>query len=226
MERIYEESRSDFISKVMAHMGIGLLITFITAYLTYSSYALQVMIFSSNVVFFGLIITEFLLVIFLTRRIDKMTLTGARIGFAAYAMVNGLTLSAIFMVYTEASLFYVFAIASATFIGAGLFGIATKKDMSTIGHFLTLSLIGIIVISIANIFLRLPMLETGISVVGVLVFTGLTAYDMQKLKKLHYGCYTMDSDAASKYAIIGALELYLDFINLFLYLLRLFGKRK
>jgi FtsH-binding integral membrane protein len=225
MERIYEESRADFISKVMTHMGIGLLITFVAAYLTSTSDALQAMV-NGRYGFLGLVLIEFLLVIYLTRRINSMSLTGARIGFAVYALVNGLTLSSIFMLYTEASLFYVFLIASATFIGAGLFGIATKRDMSAIGHFLLLSLIGIVIISIANIFLRLPILETGISAVGVLIFTGLTAYDMQKLKKLHYGCYTMDSDTASKYAIIGALELYLDFINIFLYLLRLFGRRR
>lgn len=224
MERVYERSRADFISKVMTHMGIGLLITFLTAYLTASNYYLAMGIAGSSLMFV-LALMEIGLVIYLTRRIDKMSLSGARLGFYVYAVLNGLTLSVIFLAYDLPNIYSAFITAAVMFLGAGFIGISIKKDLSAFGHFLMLMLIGIIAASVINIFVGSAGLDYMISLVGVLLFSALTAYDMQKIKDVHYNVYYFDGEAAGKYSIIGALQLYLDFINLFLYLLRLFAKK-
>jgi FtsH-binding integral membrane protein len=226
MERVFERSRADFISKVMANMGMGLFITFLTAYYTYSSEWLLSFIFGSPFVFLVLMAGEIGLVVYLSRRLEKMSFAQARTGFFAYAVLNGLTLSVIFLTYTMSSIYYVFLIAAIMFIFAGFIGMTVKKDLSAMGHFLILSVIGLIAVSILNIFLRIPAMDNLISFAGVIIFSGLTAYDMQKIKAMHYNAYNMEGERAAKYSIIGALELYLDFINLFLYLLRLFGRKK
>lgn len=226
MESSFERSRVDFISKVMANMGIGLFITFLTAYFTYTNEWLWSFLFSSPIIYIGLMIGEIALVIYLSRRLEKMTFGQARTGFFVYAVLNGLTLSVIFMAYVGSSIFVVFLIAAIMFIIAGFIGIAAKRDLSSMGHFLILSLIGLIAVSILNVFLRIPAVDSLISFIGVIVFSGLTAYDMQKIKAIHYNAYNMDGERTAKYSIIAALELYLDFINLFLYLLRLLGRRK
>jgi FtsH-binding integral membrane protein len=166
------------------------------------------------------------LVVYLSRRIEKMSFAQARAGFFTYAVLNGLTLSAIFITYDISSIYYVFLIAAIMFIFAGFIGVTVKKDLSAMGHFLILSVIGLIAASILNIFLRMQAMDTLISFAGVIIFSGLTAYDMQKIKAMHYNAYNMEGERAAKYSIIGALQLYLDFINLFLYLLRLFGRKK
>ncbi|TDT60963.1 Bax inhibitor-1/YccA family protein [Fonticella tunisiensis] len=224
MERVYERSRTDFISKVMTHMGVGLLITFLTAYLTASNYYLAIGIAGSPLMFV-LALMEIGLVIYLTNRIDKMSLSGARLGFYVYAVLNGLTLSVIFLAYDLPNIYSAFITAAVMFLGAGFIGISIKKDLSAFGHFLMLMLIGIIAASVINIFVGSAGLDYMISLVGVLLFSALTAYDMQKIKSVHYNVYYFDGEAAGKYSIIGALQLYLDFINLFLYLLKLFAKK-
>lgn len=224
MERVYERSRADFISKVMTHMGVGLLITFLTAYLTASNYYLAIGIAGSPLMFV-LALMEIGLVIYLTNRIDKMSLSGARLGFYVYAVLNGLTLSVIFLAYDLPNIYSAFITAAVMFLGAGFIGISIKKDLSAFGHFLMLMLIGIIAASVINIFVGSAGLDYMISLVGVLLFSALTAYDMQKIKSVHYNVYYFDGEAAGKYSIIGALQLYLDFINLFLYLLKLFAKK-
>lgn len=226
MERVFERSRADFISKVMANMGIGLFITFLTAYFTYSNEWLLGLIFSSPFVFLILMFGEIGLVVYLSRRIEKMSFAQARTGFFAYAIMNGLTLSVIFITYPISKIYIVFLITAIMFIFAGLIGMTVKKDLSAMGHFLILSIIGLIVVSVLNIFLRIPAMDNLISFAGVIIFSGLTAYDMQKIKAMHYNAYNMEGERAAKYSIIGALELYLDFINLFLYLLRLFGRKR
>ena len=226
MERVFERSRADFISRVMANMGVGLFITFLTAYFTYSSQWLFSIIFSSPIVFLALMFGELGLVVYLSRRIEKMSFAQARAGFFTYAVLNGLTLSVIFITYKISSIYYVFLITAIMFIFAGFIGVTVKKDLSAMGHFLILSVIGLIAASILNIFLRMQAMDTLISFAGVIIFSGLTAYDMQKIKAMHYNAYNMEGERAAKYSIIGALQLYLDFINLFLYLLRLFGRKK
>jgi FtsH-binding integral membrane protein len=156
--------------------------------------------------------------------INKMNVGTAQIVFWAFAAVMGLSLSSIFLVYELGSIAKVFFITAATFGAMSLYGYTTKRDLTGMGNFLMMGLIGIIIASIVNIFMQSGMMEFVISVVGVLIFTGLTAYDTQKIKESyseHYG-----SDVMAKNAIMGALSLYLDFINLFMMLLRLFGNRE
>jgi len=164
------------------------------------------------------------MVFFLSARIQSMSLAGAQIAFYVYAGLMGLSLSSIFLVFTGESIARVFFIAAATFGGTSLYGYTTKRDLSKFGSFLFMGLIGIFIASIVNIFIGSTALQFAISVIGVLVFTGLTAYDTQAIKEMYN---ELDgSDVAGKKAIMGALRLYLDFINLFIMLLQLFGNRE
>lgn len=224
MENALERSRVSFISKVMGYMGAGLLVTFVTAYFTSTSQTMINLIYGSGFTVFLLCIAEIGLVIYLSRRIDSMSLDSARLSFFIYSMLNGLTLSSIFLMYSMTSIISVFLVASLMFIISGLIGISIKKDLSSMGHFFTLSLIGIIVLGIIGIFV--PGINTAVCFIGVILFSALTAYDMQKLKEIHYNSYAINPELVSKYSIIGALTLYLDFINIFLYLIRLFGNRR
>jgi len=163
-------------------------------------------------------------VLVLSFGINKLSVPAAQGVFWAFAAIMGLSLSSIFLVYTGASIAKVFFITAATFGAMSLYGYTTKRDLTGMGNFLFMGLIGIIIASIVNIFMQSSMMEFVISVVGVLIFTGLTAYDTQKIKESyseHYG-----ADVMAKNAIMGALSLYLDFINLFMMLLRLFGNRE
>jgi FtsH-binding integral membrane protein len=226
MERAYERSRADFVSKVMTHMGIGLLITFAVAYFTATNDTLLSMIFSSGFNLLLLMIAEIGLVMYLSRRIDRLSFAAARAGFYVYAALNGLTLSAIFLAYELPTIYSAFITASVMFLAAGFIGITVKKDLSGFGQFLMLMIIGILAASVINIFMRSDSMSYMISILGVFVFSGLTAYDMQMVKNIHYNVYNFDEEVAGKYSIIGALRLYLDFINLFLYILRLLGRKK
>ncbi len=164
------------------------------------------------------------MVFFLSARIQSMSLSGAQVAFYVYAGLMGLSLSSIFLVFTGESIARVFFIAAATFGGTSLYGYTTKRDLSKFGSFLFMGLIGIFIASIVNIFIGSTALQFAISVIGVLVFTGLTAYDTQAIKEMYN---ELDgSDVAGKKAIMGALRLYLDFINLFIMLLQLFGNRE
>ena len=164
------------------------------------------------------------MVFFLSARIQSMSLSGAQVAFYVYAGLMGLSLSSIFLVFTGESIARVFFIAAATFGGPSLYGYTTKRDLSKFGSFLFMGLIGIFIASIVNIFIGSTALQFAISVIGVLVFTGLTAYDTQAIKEMYN---ELDgSDVAGKKAIMGALRLYLDFINLFIMLLQLFGNRE
>lgn len=225
MERVYERSRADFVSRVMTNMGIGLFITFVVAYFTASSDLILSLVFSSTITFFGLIIAEIGLVFYLSRNIESMSFSAARASFFIYAVINGLTLSSIFIAYDLPSISTAFLTAAVMFLAAGFIGMSTKRDLSAMGQFMMLMLIGIIVTSLINMFMRSAAVDMFVSLIGVVVFSGLTAYDMQKIKGIHYEAYNLENEAVMKYSIIGALALYLDFINIFLYLLRLFGRR-
>jgi FtsH-binding integral membrane protein len=224
MEKTLEGSKVDFISKVMGNMGAGLFITFITAFFVSQSAAMQSIIYGSSFTIILLFIAELALVVYITRRIGSMSFSQARLYFFVYSAITGITFSSIFIAYDATSICSVFLIAALMFVISGLIGISIKKDLSAMGHFFMLALIGIIVLSIVSIFL--PGLNFIVSALGVALFSGLTAYDMQKIKAIHYNAYSMSSEIVSKYSIIGALTLYLDFINLFLFLLRIFGKRR
>lgn len=224
MENILVKSKVDFISKVMTNMGAGLFITFLTAFLVSSSNAMVELIYGSPFTIILLFAAEFGLVIYLSKRINSMSFAQARFAFFAYAVLNGLTFSSIFIAYDMVSISSVFLIAALMFVVSGVIGISIKKDLSAMGHFFMLALIGLIILSIATIFF--PGFNFIVSIIGVILFSGLTAYDMQKMKNIHASAYNMSDEAVSKYSIIGALTLYLDFINIFLFLLRIFGRRR
>ena len=211
--------------KVFAWMTLALVITGITAYGVATSPALMALIFSSKLTFFGLIGLELVLVMAISAAINRMSLATATLTFVLYSIVNGATLASIFYVFSLNSIAQVFFITAATFGVMSLVGYTTKTDLSSFGKLFFMALIGIIIATIVNIFLGNAMLDMIICYVGVLVFVGLTAYDVQKIKEM---CQ-MAPDAGEtmqKLALLGALTLYLDFINLFLYLLRILGDRK
>lgn len=221
-----EMSMSSYISGVMRRvfgkMFLGVLLTAFVSLGVASTPALINMIFSSKLVFWGLIIAQFGLVIWLSAGINRMSSTTASLLFYLYSAVTGVTLTPIFFAYTGAAIVKTFFITAGTFGVMALYGYTTKSDLSKMGSILFMALIGLIVVSLVNFFLASDTLSWIISGVGVLIFVGLTAWDTQKIKQM---AYQTDEQNVGKLAAIGALTLYLDFINLFLYLLRFFGSR-
>ncbi len=218
---------NEFIRSVYNWMAIGLALTgFIAFYVSNSEIMLRI-IFGNKIVFFGLIIGELALVFTLSARVHKMQASTATSLFVLYAALNGATLSSIFLLYTQSSITSTFFICAATFTVCSLYGMTTKKDLTSLGGFMFMGLIGIIIASLVNMFIQSSGMAMIISYVGVLVFVGLTAYDTQKLKTMARSQpHGLDAGVKRKGAIIGALTLYLDFINLFLMLLRILGNRE
>ena len=212
------------IRKVYTWMALALAITGVTAYGVAISPNLINIIFGSKMVFFGLIIAELAMVMILTARLNKLSLASATMMFIGYSVLNGVTLASIFLVYTMSSIASTFFICAATFGVMSAYGAMTKTDLSSLGKLLFMGLIGLIIATLVNVFVGNSMLDLIISYVGVLVFVGLTAWDTQKIKMMLADADYMD-ESTQKLALIGALSLYLDFVNLFLYLLRIFGKR-
>ena len=211
--------------KVYVWMTLALVLTGVTAYGVASTPGLINMLMTNRVLFWGLVIAEFALVIGISAAINKLSLTTATLMFVLYSVINGAMLSSIFLIYTQTSIVSVFFITAGTFAVMAFVGYTTKKDLTSIGKILFMALIGIIIASVVNIFLKSSGMEMIVSYLGVLVFVGLTAYDSQKIKQM----LLMAPDAgegAQKLALLGALSLYLDFINLFIYLLRIFGRRE
>ena len=222
--RARTEVVSAFMRGVYGWMSLGLLVTAASAWYVANDAGMQQMIFGNQMVFFGLIIGELLLVMGISTMINKLSAGAASGLFLLYSGLNGLTLSAIFLVYTQASIVSTFFICAAMFGGMSIYGLTTKKDLTSWGSFLFMGLIGIVIASIVNIFLHSSAMHFVISIIGVIVFTGLTAYDTQKLKYMGETAPMNDATAIRRGTILGALTLYLDFINLFLMLLRLFGQ--
>ena len=220
-----ERSISEVFTKVFGWMFGGLLVTGLTAFYTASTPWLLERIFSNNIYWIGLLIAELVLVITLTARVYKMSKAAAITSFILYSIVNGLTLSVIFLAYTLSSIASVFFISAGMFGIMALYGYTTKKDLSKIGSILLMALIGIILASVVNLFLVNNTFSFIIAIVAIIIFVGLTAYDVQKIKAMAYQVEN-DDEFMTKFAIIGALTLYLDFINLFLQLLRIFGKSR
>ena len=208
-----------YLQRVYGWMTAALAVTGVVAMLTASSPSAMQFIFANRGVFFGLLIGELLLVVVLAAAVNKMSAGLATASFMAYAAINGLTLSAIFLLYTKGSIATTFFVTAGTFGAMAVFGAVTKRELSGLGHFCWMGLIGLIIASIVNIFMHSEMLYWLTTYAGVLIFTGLTAYDTQKIRQARLGATTQG-------AISGALMLYLDFINLFLYLLRLLGDRR
>ncbi len=208
--------------KVYVWMTLALAITGLTAYGIANSPGLFYAIVSNQFLFWGLVIGEFALVLGINSAIHRLSITTATLLFILYSVVNGATLSVIFMVYALTSIANVFFITAGTFAVMAFIGYTTKKDLTSLGKMLFMGLIGIIIATVVNIFLGSSMLNMIVSYVGILVFIGLTAYDSQKIKRLLYTADSTD-ESAQKIALLGSLTLYLDFINLFLMLLRIFG---
>lgn len=214
-----------FITKVYNWMALALLVTGLVAYFTASSPSMTSAIVSSKLVFYGLLIGELLLVIYLTSAIKRLSQNMAIAVFMIYSILNGLTMSVIFLVYTSSSISTTFLVTAGTFGAMSLYGYYTKKDLTSIGNMAMMALIGVIIASIVNMFLQNEMMYWIITYLGVAVFVGLTAYDTQKLKEIGSRGF-VNEEGMEKMSILGALTLYLDFINLFLFLLRIFGGRK
>ena len=211
--------------KVYVWMTLALVITGVTAYGVATSPSLMMAIATNKLLFWGLIIAEFGLVVAISAAINKLSLTTATLLFVLYSVINGATLSFIFAIYTMSSIASVFFITAGTFAVMAVIGYTTKKDLTSMGKILFMALIGIIIATVVNIFLKSTGLQMIVSYLGVLIFVGLTAYDSQKIKQM----LLMAPDAgegAQKIALLGALSLYLDFVNLFIYLLRIFGRRE
>ncbi len=218
---------NSFIRSVYNWMAIGLGITGFIAYYVANTPALIQMIFGNQILFFGLIIAELGLVIAISARIQKMQASTATALFVLYSALNGATLSMIFLIYTASSITSTFFICAGTFVACSIYGWTTKRDLTSVGGFMAMGLIGIIIASVVNIFLRSPAMHMIISYIGVIVFVGLTAYDTQHLKNMAMTQPAgLEAGVVRKGAILGALKLYLDFINLFLMLLRIFGSRE
>ncbi|WP_337634346.1 Bax inhibitor-1/YccA family protein [Prevotella sp.] len=211
--------------KVFVWMTLALAITGLTAYGVATSPTILSLIFSSKVTFFGLIIAEFALVFAISGAINRLSLSTATLLFILYSVINGATLSTIFFAFSVATIGKVFFITAGTFGAMALVGYTTKTDLTSMGKLLFMALLGIIIASVVNMFVGSSGLDLILSYVGVLVFVGLTAYDTQKIKQM---CQAAPDagESTQKLALIGALSLYLDFINLFLYLLRIFGNNR
>jgi len=212
--------------KVYVWMTLALAISGLAAYYVATTPSLVHTIFSSQMIFWGIAIAEIALVIGLSAAINKMSFPVAATLFAVYAILNGVLLSSIFLAYSASSITTTFFVTAGTFAAMAVIGSITKTDLTKLGSILLMALIGIIIASIVNIFLKNTMMDLIISAIGVLVFVGLTAYDAQKIKNLFLEYGHEVNDTTQKIALLGALSLYLDFINLFLYLLRFLGRSR
>ena len=233
---VIDEGLRAYMLKVYNYMTTGLLLTGLVAYffgkasIVTNELGQIIGITSIGAMLFGsplkwvVMLAPLGFVFYLSAKINKMSISGAQITFWIFSAIMGLSLASIFIVYTQASIARVFFISSGTFAAMSLYGYTTKKDLTKLGGFLFMGLIGIIIASLVNLFFQSSALHFAISVIGVLVFVGLTAYDTQSIKNMYYAG---DSESVGgKKALMGALRLYLDFINLFIMLLRLFGQRR
>jgi len=218
-----DERVGAFLSRVYGWMFLGLLITAGTAYFVASSPALIETFIVNRLVFWGLIIAQLGLVFYLSARVEHVAPATASLLFIVYSALTGVTSSVILLAYTGASIAQTFIIAGTMFGAMAFFGTVTKRSLAGVGQFFFMGLIGIVIAMVVNIFLQSNMLQFVISVIGVLVFTGLTAWDAQRLKHL---AVALPEGKAGSFAIVGALSLYLDFINLFFFLLHLTGGRR
>jgi FtsH-binding integral membrane protein len=216
------EASTIFLAKVFNWMAIGLGLTGVVAFITASSgLAMQIV---ASPLLMVLVLAELGMVFYLSARVDKLQASTATGLFVGYAVLNGVTLSTIFLAYTRSSIAGTFFVTAGMFGAMAIYGLVTKRDLSGLGSFLFMGLIGIIIASLVNMFFNSSAMSWVISMVGVLVFTGLTAYDVQRIKAIgEQGIMTQGEEMVRKGSIMGALALYLDFINLFLMMLRLFG---
>ncbi|HMH50882.1 MAG TPA: Bax inhibitor-1/YccA family protein [Candidatus Acidoferrum sp.] len=216
------ERVSAFLTKVYGWMFIGLGITAGIAYVVASSPALTAALMANRLVFFALVLVELGLVFFLSARVHSLQPGTAAALFVGYAALNGVTLSLILLIYTGASIAMTFVVTGAMFGALAVYGTTTSRSLAGVGQFFFMGLIGLVLASIVGMFWHSDALQFLITIVGVIVFTGLTAWDAQRLKQM---ALTLPDGQAGAYAVVGALSLYLNFVNLFLMLLRLQGRR-
>lgn len=216
--------RNGVMNQVYAWMTAGLFVTGAVASFVASSEALTRLIFGNPLMFFGLFIVQIIAVVGLSAGINKLSPAAAMAIFIGYAALNGLTFSAIFLAYTSASIASTFFVTAGTFGAMSLYGYTTKRDLTSVGNFAVMAMIGLLIASIVNMFLRSDALYWILTYAGVLIFVALTAWDTQKIK--HTAAQVSDETTAGRVAVLGALTLYLDFINLFIFLLRILGVRR
>jgi len=231
---VIDQGLRAYMLRVYNYMAVGVAITGVVAYLTYAmavvdnGAGLQLTSFGTFIFQppfkWVVIFAPLVMVFFLSARINSMSLSGAQMAFWVFAALMGLSISSIFLVYAHASIARMFFITAASFGALSLYGYTTQRDLSAWGSFLFMGLIGIIIAMLVNLFLASTALQFAISVIGVLIFAGLTAYDTQQIKEMYY--VGDDGTVAGRKAVMGALRLYLDFINLFMMLLQLFGDRR
>ena len=224
MNDIDVRSSNNFLRKVFLYMILGIAISFGTgAYLLYFNQGLLYVLFDY---YKFLVIAELAMVFSMSFLINKISASFARILFLAYSLVNGITLTTIGIIYAPQVIFYAFMTTLTIFVVTAIYGYTTQEDLSSYRRFFIIALISLIVLSIFNAFMKVGMLEWVITIAGVVIFTGLIAYDVNRIKALSYELADGDNEAMEKMGIIGALNLYLDFINLFIYILRIFGRKK
>jgi len=214
-----------FFQKVYLWMMVGLAMTALASAFMLSSQTAQQLVFGNKIVFYGLIFAELGMVIAISAAINRISSVTATLLFVLYSALNGVTFAAIFMIYTRSSIASTFLVTAGTFGAMSFYGYVTKKDLTGFGSFLFMGLIGIVIASVVNLFLHSEMIYWVTTYIGVFVFVGLTAYDTQKIKQIGEAGFASGEDQ-QKAAILGALRLYLDFINLFLMLLRIMGNRR
>ena len=212
-----------FLRKVYGWMAVGLGVTAVVALSVAGSPALVQTIFGNRILFFGIVLGELGLVFYLSARVQKLAPGTAAALFLVYSALNGVVLASIFLLYTGTSIATTFLVTAGMFAALAIYGSTTKRSLAGVGQFVFMGLIGLILASIVGMFWHSPGLQFGISIVGVIVFTGLTAWDAQRLKAM---AVAVPEGSTGSYAVVGALSLYLDFINLFLFLLRFMGGRR
>ena len=223
-ERVADASYvSRIMKRVYLKMFLAMIVTAVTSFVCMNVPAVFVTLMSNSGLYFGLLIAEVVLVFVLAGALNKLSSPVASLIFYVYSILNGVVLSAILAAYTASSVFSTFVITAAVFGTMTVYGYVTKSDLSRVGTFLFMALIGLLICTIVNIFMKSSTMEWIISFAGVVIFIGLTAWDTQKIKQM---AAMTDGSQAGKLATIGALSLYLDFVNLFLYLLRFFGNRE
>ncbi len=220
-----DAARTALFRNVYLWMSMALALTALTAYTVAGSETLLQAIFTNRALFFGLIIGELALVFILAANILRMSFLTATLMFIAYSVVNGTTLSVIFLVYDLGSIGLTFLVTAGMFGAMSLYGFVTGRDLSSWGNLLFMALVGVVIASLVNLFLKSETLMWIVTYIGIVLFVGLTAYDTQRIKRMIHSGAAVD-ETMQKLALLGALSLYLDFVNLFLYMLRLLGNRR
>ncbi len=220
------EVTNAFMRGVYLWMTIGLVVTAVAGWFTLNSQAMIRLVFGSQITYIGLLVAEVLLVFAISGMINRLSGPMATGLFLLYSALNGITLSAIMIVYTSTSVFQAFFTAAGMFGAMSLYGLVTKRDLTGLGSFMMMGAFGILIAMVVNMFVQSSALSLGISILGVIIFMGLTAYDTQYLRQMGESAPMDDATAIRRGTILGALKLYLDFINIFLFLLRLMGDRR